>query len=92
MKKTILIQMSPEQLDGKFQNVTRLIKSRHESVPLVTEDEIYYTRKQVAEKFHVQLSTIHNWVQKGILIRHGIGNRVYFKKSELEKALVPIKS
>lgn len=45
------------------------------------------TRNEVAELFKCDLSTIHNWCKKGKLIPYGIGNRVYFKRNEIELAL-----
>ena len=50
----------------------------------------YLTRNEVAEMLKCDLSTLHNWVKKGKLIPYGIGNRVYFKRSEIEKVLSPI--
>lgn len=49
----------------------------------------YLTRSEVAEMLKCDLSTIHNWTVKGKLIPYGIGNRVYFKRSEVEAALLP---
>jgi len=48
------------------------------------EPEEYLTRQEMANKLKVDISTIHNWVKKGILKPHTIGNRVYFLKSENE--------
>lgn len=42
------------------------------------------TRNEVAEMLKCDLSTIHNWCKKGKLKPYGIGNRVYFKRSEIE--------
>ncbi|HRH10403.1 MAG TPA: helix-turn-helix domain-containing protein [Bacteroidia bacterium] len=33
---------------------------------------------------------MHNWCVKGKLKPYGIGNRVYFKRSEIEANLVPL--
>jgi len=35
------------------------------------------------------LSTIHNWTVKGKLIPYGIGSRVFYKRAEVESALIP---
>lgn len=52
----------------------------------------YLTRKDVAEMFDVDLSTIHNWCKKGKLNPLGMGNRVYFLRSEIEASLIPLNS
>jgi excisionase family DNA binding protein len=48
------------------------------------------TRKEVAEYLKVDLSTIWNWSKKGKLPCYGMGSRVYYKRSDVEKALLRI--
>ena len=48
------------------------------------------TRKEVADLFKCDLSTIHNWTKKGKLTKYGIGDRTYYKRSEIELALKAI--
>lgn len=50
----------------------------------------YYTRQDVAKLLKVNISTINNWVKRGKLISYTIGNRVLFKKTEIERAPVRI--
>ncbi len=45
------------------------------------------TRKETAEFFGVTFTTIHDWVQKGILHPYKVGNRVFFKRSHLMEVL-----
>ncbi|MEL6834564.1 MAG: helix-turn-helix domain-containing protein [Bacteroidota bacterium] len=52
----------------------------------------YLTRRQVAEMLSISLVTVNDWRKKGILKAYKIGNRVYFKRHEVEAALVEIKS
>lgn len=92
MKKTLLIEISPDQLDEKLNRIAQLILSNQPDTTKIINGEVYYTRRQVADLFQVQLSTIHNWVTKGVLKSYGLGNRVYFKKSEIELALIPLNS
>ncbi|SHF89651.1 Helix-turn-helix domain-containing protein [Flavobacterium fluvii] len=51
----------------------------------------YLTRQQVSEMFNVDLSTVHNWCKSGKLNPLGIGSRVYFLRSDIEKSLIPLK-
>lgn len=44
----------------------------------------YLTRSEVCELLKIDLSTLHYWRKKNILTAHGIGNRVYFKRSAIE--------
>ena len=50
----------------------------------------YLTRSEVAELLKIDLSTVHNWTKRGKLTAYGIGNRVYYKRSEVEDALKPL--
>lgn len=50
----------------------------------------YLTRKQVAEMFNVDLSSIHNWCKSGKLKPLGLGARVYFLRSDIEQSLTPL--
>ena len=49
------------------------------------------TREETAEYLKISLSTLWHWSRKGILPSYGIGNRVYYKRSEIEKALIRLK-
>jgi DNA invertase Pin-like site-specific DNA recombinase len=50
------------------------------------------TRNEVAEYFKIDLSTLWNWTNKGKLIAYGIGARVYYKRSDIEKSMLRINS
>ncbi len=50
----------------------------------------WLTRTEVKELLKVDLSTIHYWTKKGKLKSYGIGNRVYYKRSEVELAIIPL--
>ncbi|KRB54705.1 helix-turn-helix domain-containing protein [Flavobacterium sp. Root186] len=50
----------------------------------------YLSRKNVAEMFGVDISTVHNWCKSKRLNPLGIGSRVYFLRSEVEASLTPL--
>lgn len=50
----------------------------------------YLTRNEVKDLLKVDLSTVHNWTKKGKLKSYGLGNRVYYKRSEVEQAIKPL--
>jgi excisionase family DNA binding protein len=50
----------------------------------------YLTRNEVAKLLKCDLSTVHNWTKKGKLVKHCIGNRAYYKRSEVEAAIKKI--
>ena len=47
----------------------------------------YITRREVAKLFKISLVTVHDWTRKGLLSAYKIGNRVYYKRAEVEGAL-----
>ena len=49
----------------------------------------YLTRQEVSELLKCDLSTVHNWSKKGKLFPYCIGNRVLYKRSEVEASLIP---
>ncbi len=45
------------------------------------------TREQTCEFLQIDSSTLWHWTNKGKVIAYGIGNRRYYKKSELIESL-----
>ena len=50
----------------------------------------YLTRAEVAEMLKCDPSTVHNWTKKGKLVKYCLGNRTYYKRSEVEAAIKEI--
>ncbi len=84
-------QVSPQQLQETILAGIKiqLEELKKEYQPKTPEE--YLTRKKTAELLSVNLSTLHAWVHKGILHPVGISGRVYFKRSEIEESLIPLK-
>lgn len=86
-----ITQLSPDQFEERVRNAVKsqldiLTKEFKKEAP----QEQYLTRKEVADMLKIELSTLHNWCKKGKLKPYGIGNRVYFLRSDIEKALKPL--
>ncbi len=54
------------------------------------KEEKLITRIQAAEMLMISLPTLHVWVNNNILPAYRMGNRVYFKRSEIEGSLKKI--
>lgn len=52
--------------------------------------EEYLTRKEVAKLCKVSISTVSNWKNEGVLNAYGLGSRVYYKRSEIDKQMLKI--
>jgi len=50
---------------------------------IVTTEEDFIGRREVAEIFKVSIVTVDTWRAKGILKEYRIGNKVLFKRSEV---------
>ena len=90
MRESNLIQVNPEQLQreilkGLNVQLTQLSKSFQPKEP-----EEYLTRQEVAKLCKVNISTVSNWKNEGVLNAYGLGGRVYYKRSEIDKAMIKI--
>ena len=86
------IQVTPEQLQNAIiEGVKTQLKDLKKHFEPKTPTE-YLTRQEVATMLSIDLSTLHNWKTKGILKAHQIGGRVFYKRTEIENAIVELKN
>jgi excisionase family DNA binding protein len=94
MKKKILIdELSWEELKTHIKNLEKRICNAIKSF-LSAKDKVketYLTRKDVCEMLKIDLGTLRNWTKRGKLHKLKIGNRVYYKLSQIDQALIPVK-
>ena len=50
----------------------------------------YLTTEEVANLLKCDISTIYNWRKKGILFSYAIGNKILFKRSEIDSEMIPL--
>ncbi|MFE3846619.1 helix-turn-helix domain-containing protein [Flavobacterium sp. LB3P45] len=87
METIQFISYSPKQLQGE---ITTAVKNQLEEFLKhyqPQQPKEYLSRKNVAEMFGVDISTVHNWCKAKKLNPLGIGSRVYFLRSEVEASL-----
>ncbi|MFH4963883.1 helix-turn-helix domain-containing protein [Gaetbulibacter sp. M235] len=58
--------------------------------PPKASDPDMFSRKQTAKKLCVSLPTLHDWTKEGIIRAYRIGNRVLYKKEDINQALTLI--
>jgi len=83
----------PEELKADINFIKAELKNIKENWQ-PKEPEDYMTRNAVAEMLSVDLSSIHNYCKRQILQSYQIAGRtgrIYFKRSEVEKAMVKLK-
>jgi len=91
MNSTIqLIQITPDELENRiFDRVNaEFLNLKKEFQP--KEPTEFLTRNEVKDLLKIDLSTVYNWTKRGKLRAYGIGNRVYYKRSEVEAAIQPL--
>ena len=47
----------------------------------------YLTRSEVCKLLKIDLSTLHRWRKEEMIPSYGFGNRVYFKRNEVEQII-----
>ncbi len=92
MKKSIqFVQITPEQLQNAIiEGVKSQLKDLKEHLQPKKPTK-YLTRSDIAEMLKIDLSSVHNWTKRGILKSYQISGRIYFKRDEVEQAIVALK-
>ncbi|WP_255558398.1 helix-turn-helix domain-containing protein [Flavobacterium taihuense] len=89
-KKIFMVQYSAEQLQEVISaGVKRQLDefSKHFQPKQPNE---YLTKRQVADLFNVDISTVHSWAKSNKIKPLGMGSRVYFLRSQIEESLIPL--
>lgn len=90
MQTVQFVSCSPEQLQNAItENVRGQLEELKKSFQPKTPEE-YLTRKETAELLKINLSTLYLWTKKGVLQSVGCQGKVYYKRSEVESALIEL--
>jgi excisionase family DNA binding protein len=90
MEQLQFISTTPEELkkailDGVDERIEELKEKLQPKEP-----KQLMTRGEVEKFLNVSRPTLHRWTNSGKLRAYGIGNRVYYKREEIEAALIEI--
>lgn len=90
MEQIRIIQVTPEELkeiisDGLKTQIEELKKIQSSKDP----DELL-TRAETAKLLRINLATLWSWSKSGKIESVGIGNRVYYRRSDIDDALIRI--
>lgn len=89
MSKTIqFLQVTPEELKHEILKGLNKRLEELKSYFHANNKTEYLSRTDVAKMLQIDLSTLYHWTKKGFLISYGIGNRVYYKREEVEAAII----
>ena len=86
------VQVSTEELQSLVSNVleSKLNDFKRNFKPI--EPNEYLSRSEVAKMLSVNESTIFNWKKRWILSAFQIGGRVFYKRKDVEDAIVKLKN
>jgi excisionase family DNA binding protein len=85
---TLIHEVTSDQIISLFEGIQNQIAELKQNFEPKIPNE-YLTRTELAELLKCDISTIHNWTKKGKLKPYSIGNRVYYKRAEVEAVLKP---
>lgn len=86
---TLLFNLSAEEIICQFKELGKQIQEIKQHLEPKQPNE-YLTRTQVAKMLDIDISTLHNWTINGKLTKYCLGNRVYYKRDEVEAALIKL--
>ncbi len=91
MQQIAITQLTPQDLNQLIKEAIQQERASYEESLSNTEvDRLNSREKTATDILDVDLSTLHRWTQQGKIKAHAIGNRIYYKDSSIEEALVEI--
>lgn len=60
--------------------------------PPKASDPDMFSRKQTAKMLCISLPTLHDWTKEGLIRAYRIGNRVLYKKEDINNALKVVRA
>jgi excisionase family DNA binding protein len=85
MKDILIVGTRIEDL---LLRIEQIIDKRLESLAPQQQDQSdYLTRKEAAGILKITLPTLHDWTKQGWLQSYKLGNRVLYKKQEVENSI-----
>lgn len=92
MKQSSIIHIVEVEdfLNSIKQIVTDVVNSSIPTEKTESNSEVL-TLDETAKYFKKSRDTIENWVKKGYLKSYGVGGSIFFRKSDLDSALIPLR-
>jgi hypothetical protein len=89
MNQIQLVQISPNELVNLISEKVREQLQEFSQTSNQKTDNLtpHLTRRETAKYFGVSLNCINDWCRKGILTPYKVGQRTYFKRSELVQVM-----
>jgi len=91
MQQIAITQLTPQDLKQIIKEVIQEeLASYEDSLSNTEVDRLNSREKTTIDILDVDLSTLHRWTQQGKIKAHAIGNRIYYKDTSIQDALIEI--
>ena len=92
MKNLEMVCVTTKQLENLVKRAVK--ESLQEEKPFQKKDcqNDYLNREEVIQLLKISPSTLYNWTSQGKVRAYGLGSKVYYKQSEIESLMVPLKN
>lgn len=84
-----VIILTQDQLNEMLENVVSKVETiiKNSQKKEVTSKE-WLTANEVCAILKISQTTLHDWSNKGIIIKHRIGDRIRFRHDEIQESLL----
>lgn len=82
----IISESKEDFLTSIFEGFREVLKDLPKQIASPEND--YLTRQETADLLKINLSTLSIWTKKGKLTSYGIQGRVYYKREDIDKAMI----
>lgn len=86
-QSTVLFEMEPKQVMRLFKGLQKQIADLNTKLEEKKPIE-WVPRAKVAKMFEISLVTVHRWSVEGKIKPYAIGGKIYYKRHELDEALI----
>ena len=74
--------------DQFFLRLERIVEAKISTATTPTKEiSDYLSRKDIAALLKISLPTVDQWTKQGLLYCYKMGNRVFYKRQEVERSL-----
>lgn len=85
---TQLHNVTPDEFEARILSGVKKQLEKFSEKFTLKEPTDWITRKETSEILGVSLPTIHDWCKKNILTPYKIGNRVRFRRKDIDEVLI----
>lgn len=90
MKSLQLVELDPKEFQDCLVEKIKEVLLSIEGQKVPTPRTEILSREEAATLLDISIKSLTRWTKRGRLKSYGLGNRVYYKRHEIEDALIPL--